>query len=393
MSWRDRLRPATFRGIPFRVRAHDAGGSRRVVVHEFPGRDTPLVQDLGRGTETTALQAYIVGLDYDLDRDRLLEALAERGPGELVHPYLGTLRVQVTGYQLEERTDEGGLAIINIAFVEAGDGTAILTSRAGSLQGADDAANGALDGAEAGYDADTFGRPDQVLEGLIATVEGFSSTLAGFSVAGPLRAVARYRRLATRLADAILAVLAFPARQATLVRQAVTELDAAVNSRQVLLGLHLDALKQRPKLRGGAGAFARLRDRNAQSAADLFRTMHAAEAVRAAIRVRWASRQDAERARGLILEEIDSLQRTVGDVAYRALNALAAQLSAALPGPDADLPELLTLTIEAPVPALVLAHRLYGTRARTDALLARNRAVIPHPGLVNTGTRLEVLSA
>jgi len=375
------------------VEAHDSTGSRRVVVHEFPGRDTPLVQDLGRGTEGTTLRAYIVGTDYDLERDRLLEALGERGPGELVNPNLGTLHVQVTAYQLEERTNEGGLAIFTIGFVEAGDGTAILTSRAGALQAADDAAEGALDAAEGDYGPLTVGQPDQVLEGLIGTVEGFSATLSGFSVAGPLRAVARYRRLASRLADAVLAVLAVPAEQAKLVRQAVTELDAAVNSREALLELHLAALQQRPSLRGGAGAFARLRDRNAQAASDLFRTMHVAESVSAAIRVAWPSRQDAERARSRILAEIDTLQLTVADGAYRALSALAAQLSAALPGPEADLPELVSLDVEVPVPALVLAHRLYGTRAQADPLLARNRARIPHPGLIATGTRLEVFSA
>lgn len=396
MSWRDRYRPASFRGVPFHVEAHEATGGRRVVVHEFPGRDTRLVQDLGRATEATSLRAYVLGEDYDDARDALLDALAQSGPGELVHPYLGTLRVQVTAYSLEESAGQGGLAVFSVGFVEAGDLAAgLLASRASAEQRAADEADAALAAGEGDYaaTADTLRRPAQVLEGLVETVESFAATLQSFSLAGPLAAVARYRRLATRLADAVLSVLAYPAQQARLVREAITALDAAVDSRQALLGLHLDALRQRPRLRGGSSLYARLRDRNAQAAADLFRVLHAAEAVRAAVGTRWASRQDAERSRAFILTEIDALQLTVGDAAYHQLAALAAALVAAVPGPDADLPELEEVEIAAPVPAVVLAWRRYGDRGRADELVARNRTRIPHPGRIPTGARLEVLSA
>jgi prophage DNA circulation protein len=394
MTWRRRYRPASFRGVPFFVEAHETQGSRRVVTHEFVGRDTPLVQDRGRGIASTALEAYVLGDDYDIARDRLLAALEQEGPGELVHPYLGTMRVQVLAHGVRETAQDGGTAKFAISFIESGElATGLRDSRAEAEARAINAADATLDAAEAGYNPNTFGQPDSVLEGIVDSVEAFSAKLESFSISGPLETVAKYQRLAERLADAMLAVISFPARQAVLLRDAITALDAAVDSRQVLLELHLDALSQTPNLRGGTSAFASLRNENAQAAADLFLTMHAAEAVRAAVATRWASRQDAERARASILLRIDTLQLTVGDMAYRALGELAAALVAALPGPDSDLPELVDLELAAPVPAVVLAYRLYDDHAREADLVARNRSRIAHPGRIATGTRLEVLSA
>lgn len=48
MSWTDRLQPASFRGVAFKVDGDDLQIGRRTVVHEYPGRDTPSVEDMGR---------------------------------------------------------------------------------------------------------------------------------------------------------------------------------------------------------------------------------------------------------------------------------------------------------------------------------------------------------
>ena len=41
MSWRDRLQKGRFRGAAFLIESHDAGGGRRLALHEFPLRDEP----------------------------------------------------------------------------------------------------------------------------------------------------------------------------------------------------------------------------------------------------------------------------------------------------------------------------------------------------------------
>lgn len=121
MAWRDRLLPASFRGAPFHVASHTSeAAGRRAAVHEYPGRDTPYVEDLGRRTSEYTLQAYVLGPDYDRARDALVAACALPGPGRLVHPALGERQVVCTGCTVSERTDEGGMARVTLALVEAG---------------------------------------------------------------------------------------------------------------------------------------------------------------------------------------------------------------------------------------------------------------------------------
>lgn len=50
MTWKDRLQDASFRGVPFKVEEESAGTGRRVETHEYPNRDKPYTEDLGKIT-------------------------------------------------------------------------------------------------------------------------------------------------------------------------------------------------------------------------------------------------------------------------------------------------------------------------------------------------------
>ena len=122
MAWRDNLVQASFRGVRFSVDETEAPiAGRRVAVHEYPGRDQPFVEDMGRVTKRWTIEAFVLGEDYDVTRDELIEASDMPGPGELVHPYLGSLQVFCTACSLTERTREGRMARFSLSFVEAGE--------------------------------------------------------------------------------------------------------------------------------------------------------------------------------------------------------------------------------------------------------------------------------
>ena len=122
MAWRDNLVQASFRGVEFQVDETEAPiAGRRLAVHEYPGRDEPFVEDLGRRTKRWTIEAFVIGDDYADARDRLIEACDTMGPGELVHPYLGALQVACESCELTERTREGRMARFALAFVEAGE--------------------------------------------------------------------------------------------------------------------------------------------------------------------------------------------------------------------------------------------------------------------------------
>ena len=93
MAWQDRLRPASFRGVEFHVEIGAVASGRRIAQHEFPKRDEPYAEDMGRRIRRHPVTAYFIGFDYQLGRDDLIVALEEEGPGLLVHPTLGEFHV------------------------------------------------------------------------------------------------------------------------------------------------------------------------------------------------------------------------------------------------------------------------------------------------------------
>ncbi|QEL49867.1 DNA circularization N-terminal domain-containing protein [Enterobacter sp. LU1] len=88
-SWLFKLQPASFRGVPFKVSGDEGTFGRRATTHEYPLRDVPFTQDMGRKARRYSVSAYLVGNDYMSQRDRLLTALEQGGSATLIHPYYG----------------------------------------------------------------------------------------------------------------------------------------------------------------------------------------------------------------------------------------------------------------------------------------------------------------
>lgn len=122
MSWKDKLVNASFRGVPFKVEDESAGVGRRVETHEFPNRDKPYTEDLGKVTHRPTINAYVIGDDCFEQRDRLIEALNKPGPGKLIHPSYGELTVCVDGeIRVSTTGGEGRMVRFDLRFVEAGE--------------------------------------------------------------------------------------------------------------------------------------------------------------------------------------------------------------------------------------------------------------------------------
>ncbi|MDD1138756.1 DNA circularization N-terminal domain-containing protein [Pseudomonas sp. TNT2022 ID233] len=115
MNWRDRLVPASFRGVGFWVDQAKTPVGRNGQLHEYPQRDLPFFEDLGQQARTHDLTAFIVGPDCLEQRDKLLKAL-EQGSGELVHPWLGRLQVKVGECDMTHTRQDGGLVTFALKF-------------------------------------------------------------------------------------------------------------------------------------------------------------------------------------------------------------------------------------------------------------------------------------
>lgn len=140
--WRDKLLPASFRNAEFHVEAMSEDNGRRLVMHEFPKKNTPYAEDMGRRAYGYTVRGYIVAYmrdtpsplyqrDYTLARDALRAALDQGGGGRLQLPSLPPVIVAVDRYRMTEEQRLGGYCTFDIQFAEQGEAPGVppLSSR------------------------------------------------------------------------------------------------------------------------------------------------------------------------------------------------------------------------------------------------------------------------
>ena len=129
--WRAKLLPASYKGAEFHVEAMSEDSGRRLVVHEFPKRERPYVEDMGKRTLAYTVRGYVIQYmrdtsiplyqrDYTIARDLLRDVLDEGGPGRLQLPSLPSVIVACDRYRMTEETRQGGYATFDMLFVEQG---------------------------------------------------------------------------------------------------------------------------------------------------------------------------------------------------------------------------------------------------------------------------------
>lgn len=399
MGWRDTLQAGSFRGAPFEVDSHDHQFGRRQETHEYPLRDQPWSEDLGRQARRWTIECLVLGENYVAQRDALIEATEAEGPGTLVHPYLGVRRVVCVNGRVYETTAEGGCARFSLEFVEAGEPIApavTVETRGEALEAADQA-----DIAAAASFAQVFsiaGLPDFVsvsavdnIESGLGAMEGAASRLTGsgenlYSFTSKISAI---RNRAVALARAPLDLVAeFRGAVSEVARLAATPA-AAIRVLRPLIDLTLSipgAMTLTPS--------ARQELMNAIALRLLVRQAAASEAVRAVSAMTFASYDDAVTLRDELGGLIDGLELDTADAgqdeAWRALSDLRLALVQDVTARGGSTARLFTLTSQAVEPALVLAHRIYGDAGRDGEIVARNRVV--RPGFVPAGVPIELLT-
>ena len=115
------LRESSFRGIAFETTSAEVTFGRRVQVFEYPQRDIPFVEDLGRSARTIKFTAFVVGQDYIARMNRLIAALEEPGSGTLIHPWLGQMTVTAKAASSVKFSTALRTASITLEFVESGE--------------------------------------------------------------------------------------------------------------------------------------------------------------------------------------------------------------------------------------------------------------------------------
>lgn len=396
MSWRDDYQRATWRGVPFHVESHEGSVGRRTQVHEFPLRDKPFAEDLGRATRVFNVEGFVFGDTYMQQRDALLAACERAGPGQLQHPYLGEMRATCLACVVRESTAEGGRARFTMQFVESGESR--FPTAGGTSAGVVASAQAASKAAEASFVArhSVAGKPLFVAE---ASAQIFTSALDGMTAAvGTVRGLAdeaaalqaqvdaAKRDVTTLLFQPASAAQALASNVEQLVRGVAGAPREALNLARLFyrFGFDLPAVDTSTSSRLAQAV-------NQAEMLQLVRTVAAAEGARAAVGVAFESYQDAIAVRDELADALDALMLGAADDAvYDALRGLRAATVRDITARGADLARLVTWTPRTTMPVLVAAHQVYADATRYVDLLARN--AVRHPLFVPGGKALEVLS-
>lgn len=411
MSWRDRLLPASLRGVRFWVESDSRAGGRRVALHQYPLRDKPYAEDLGRQARRYSVEAILVGPDYDLELITLQDALERSGAALLSHPTYGLLSVAVVGYRTTLSTAEGGLARVSMDLVEAGE-NAFPLSVADSLGGVVTGASDLIDTARSAFNTayTVAGYASLVGDAAVALVGAYLAPLG--ALAGTLgMSSADQADYAAGLGSAqrdLTFLVSSPALTGAAIADATTPL-------RTLAGAPWPAYQAlRPLAEWDEGetipetTLARVQQAANQTAiVGLVRDCALANACAAALSAIAdgadaaavatlaagipATQNEITALRDELLGLIDARQAEASDALYQAWATLRARVARDLSQRALAAPRLRTVTPDATGPALAIAYRLHGDAARAEEIIRRNR--IRHPGFVPGGLPLEVLSA
>lgn len=111
---------ASFRGVQFFVESSDISAGRRTVTHQYPQRDEPFTEDLGRAAREYEISAFVLGEDCVDQAYAVRDAIEQPGPGTLVHPEFGEVQVIARPGGSMSFSQTRRIVRFTLTFVEAG---------------------------------------------------------------------------------------------------------------------------------------------------------------------------------------------------------------------------------------------------------------------------------
>ncbi|MFT8354116.1 MAG: DNA circularization N-terminal domain-containing protein [Gluconobacter japonicus] len=417
----------SFRGIPFAVVASGGANGRKQAEHDYPGRNGVWVEDMGKLGRRYRIVGILVGDLCYTQRDLLSMAAEQAGPGLLMHPSIGLIKAAVTRYEWLERAGYRNVIDLEFEFVEQKDLLSSLIVTA--LHAAVAVASLALQAASSSS----------------YTSRVSSSWNVGSSIGSAARLVARNWALsiteacsspqvvagATSVLDgnygryvgtggveiSSTATVASVLADVTASREALTEAVAALSglSDETSLANAINALTEtfRTSIADPSVQIALLWPLASYSVSIIVSTAPIGAALatvqtetaalcrRAALVSignacsEWepASSDEAQTMISNIVDLFEAEETVSGDAgdddAWQAIRALRIQICTDLQKRAAQLPEIITVSRNAPLPSLVLGQQLYADATRSDELIRRANPI--HPAFMPL--QFEALSA
>lgn len=390
IEFRDTYKEANVNGVDFIATDLSDQFGRRGPVHEYPDRDTPAAEDLGRSARRYSVSGYINGPDHVAQAERLRRAVERVSPARLTHPIWGRLTVKIDSCTISHNVENAQReSKIQITAVEFGG-----LSFPSSIFGIGSLVQTAID-AFFGVSASAFGDIFS-LSGL--TTGGSSQSLAAVSdVAQTL--IDEYTATITDWDDETTQILAnlqsmqsYPQGSVVNINQIIAETMESIadsSSTDAALASFENLMSYGAGSYSTTGPNAQQVSNNISALISVVRTNAAAYATVAALDSingnigyqyandlltipsptdRFLSASDAlqfmDRVCGIIEQEIAIAQATCNDDMVSSLMELQAQTIKELMAVAYDLPSRIVVDTCQPLPSLVAAFRATGDSRR-----------------------------
>lgn len=395
-KWRDKYRAASFRGVRFFVDVSNFEGGRRGPLHEFTDRDEPFKEDTGRAARKYPTDGYVLGTNYLDAKRKLIAALEKKGPGDLIHPYYGKVRVCVDQrFTVRESRTEGGIARFSMPFVEAGK---VKFPKSGlDPRGLVEKAQGALDAAASADFAENFSILEQaafVVNSATEKVQAFADRVdaATAGISATADQIAELAFSVRNLKSTVNDLISKPTELAAKIMASLDLLVVSLDPSDVL-----DTVKQIFNFGDDDASFPRTtasreqQYRNQISINTLIQVFAVSRASTAAANVTFKSTDEAIAEQAILTNKIDALSENpeTSDTVYTTLQEIRAQVVQAVPDITQGLASVTDLQIPATTNSIVLAYELNKSLDDEQDLIDRNR--LRHPGFVVGGSTIEVL--
>ena len=398
-DWLATLWAASYKGYPFYVERDGESGGRRIVIHEFPKRDDPFLEDLGEGPRNFEATAYVASGTADAEASAFVAILASQGAGLLVLPTHGPRLVRCLTFDREWSKDRLGYIAFRLRFCREGAASALasVVSLANAVSTAADTLASVAGGAFQAL-VSAIGVADFVVSAATGAIASAAGALDFIRAGGQLAADANAAAYASAASLAAIAgdlvdrSTGTSADAATLIFDLSRDIGAAMDAGRAASAF-ADLVAEWPPIAPGRGTASELAAAaNADEVARLVRLAGFAAYAEALVRIEFPSRSEGVTARGAFVERIDAeLEETTGAAlapVYVALQQLRNQTVDYLSSVVADLAPVISVEVPLSMPSLFVAWRLYQDPGRARELVDRNK--VAHPSFMPN--RFEALS-
>lgn len=420
-----------WKGAPFLYQEVKGTIGRRTILTEYPGKKAkPRVEDMGPATGIFTMDVFVMGPNYDVDRDVLRAAFNDPGPGELIHPYWGKMQCTVHGpVSVVETTRRGGMAVFSVTFVQDGADLKLLETRP-TEDIVDELAEQVVEVSESEF-SELFTVIAAIESTIDAAVEAVQTVASAYNtikgkIAAALQVINDATAAINSVVDGVVNLINTPAALAgqltAMVRSVVTGVtsigaayEAAIDffdgedalpaeGNVIAARTRVNTLMQSisdigaipatlPALPTTGAQQQRIKAQNQKALDRLMKANSIAVVSQVAVTLDYESFDQAQDMRAAITDLIDTLllDDELSDDLYSPLCNLRAALTEHFNSVADSLPELKDYTPIQTIPALVLAYQIYGDSRRESDILSRN-ASIRDQTAVPGGVTLKVLN-